>query len=232
MGRSARNKANIRTRQPLANMLFKAKNDKEKAYITELADQIKEELNIKAVTFIDSIDAYVSYEAKPNFVTLGKKVGKQMPLIVKGLKEMDGAQVAARVQAGDTIAIAGNNVSHDDINIVVNEKEGVVAVEDKGYVAILDVTLTEELKQEGLVRDLVRHIQTLRKEADFNVDDRIELNLEASDNVMAAVAAHREYLETETLARFLENGLEGADSGKEIKVGNDEIIINIKRLKK
>jgi isoleucyl-tRNA synthetase len=232
MGRSARNKANIRTRQPLAAMLFKAKNEKEKAYITELADQIKEELNIKAVTLVDSIDKYVSYDAKPNFVTLGKKVGKQMPLIVKALKDMDGAQVAARVQAGETIAIAGINVSHDDINIVVNEKEGVVAVEDKGYVAILDVTLTEELKQEGLVRDLVRHIQTLRKEADFNVDDRIELNLKTSDDVMAAVAAHREYLETETLANLFENDLENADTSKEIKVGNDEIIINIKRLKK
>ena len=231
MGRSARNKANIRTRQPLANMLFKARNAKEKEYITELEDQIKEELNIKKVTLIDSIDEYVSYDAKPNFVTLGKKVGKNMPLIVKGLKEMDGAKVAALVQAGETIAIAGINVSHDDINIVVNEKEGVVAVEDKGYVAILDVTLTEELKQEGLVRDLVRHIQTLRKEADFNVDDRIELFIDASDDVMAAVKVYAEYLETETLATLLKSSTDSYDASKEIKVGKDGIIINIIRLK-
>jgi len=231
MGRSARNKANIRTRQPLANMLFKAKNDKEKAYITELSDQIKEELNIKAVTLVDSIDDYVSYDAKPNFVTLGKKIGKQMPLVVKGLKEMDGAHVAARVQNGETIAVGGINICHDDIQITVNEKEGVVAVEDKGYVAILDVTLTDELKQEGLVRDLVRHIQTLRKEADFNVDDRIELSLDASDEVKAAVAVYREYLESETLATLLENAVESAEAKKEIKVGNEAIIINIIRVK-
>jgi len=231
MGRSARNKANIRTRQPLANMLFKAKNDKEKAYITELADQIKEELNIKTVTLVDSIDEYVSYNAKPNFVTLGKKIGKQMPLIVKGLKEMDGAQVAARVQNGETIAVGGINVSHDDIQITVHEKEGVVAVEDKGYVVILDVTLTEELKQEGLVRDLVRHIQTLRKEAGFNVDDRIELSLNASDGVMTAVSAYREYLETETLAKLLEKSALNSEANKEIKVGNEVIIINIIRVK-
>ena len=231
MGRSARNKANIRTRQPLANMLFKARNAKEKAYITELEDQIKEELNIKKVTLIDSIDEYVSYDAKPNFVTLGKKVGKNMPLIVKGLKEMDGAKVAALVQAGETIAIAGINVSHDDINIVVNEKEGVVAVEDKGYVAILDVTLTEELKQEGLVRDLVRHIQTLRKEADFNVDDRIQLFIDANDDVMAAVKSYSEYLETETLATLLEKSAGDYDASKEINVGNDAIILNIIRVK-
>ena len=211
-------------------MLFKARNAKGKAYITELEDQIKEELNIKKVTLIDSIDEYVSYEAKPNFVTLGKKVGKDMPLIVKGLKEMDGAKVAAMVQAGETIAIAGINVSHDDINIVVNEKEGVVAVEDRGYVAILDVTLTEELKQEGLVRDLVRHIQTLRKEADFNVDDRIELYIESSEEVMAAVTAYAEYLETETLAKLLEKSGAKYDASKEIKVGKDVIIINIIRV--
>ncbi|MEA2076810.1 MAG: DUF5915 domain-containing protein, partial [Candidatus Marinimicrobia bacterium] len=231
MGRSARNKANIRTRQPLANMLFKAKNDKEKAYITELVDQIKEELNIKAVTLVDSIDDYVSYDAKPNFVTLGKKIGKQMPLIVKGLKEMDGAVVAAQVQRGEAIAVGDINISPEDIQITVNEKEGVVAVEDKGYVAILDVTLTEELKQEGLVRDLVRHIQTLRKEADFNVDDRIKLYLEAGKYVMDAIAVHREYLETETLATILENNAEKYDASKEIKVGNEVIIINIIRVK-
>ncbi|MCK5817279.1 MAG: class I tRNA ligase family protein, partial [Candidatus Marinimicrobia bacterium] len=231
MGRSARNKANIRTRQPLANMLFKAKNDKEKAYITELSDQIKEELNIKAVTLVDSIDDYVSYDAKPNFVTLGKKVGKQMPLIVKGLKDMDGAVVAAQVQSGQAVSVAGINVGPEDINIVVNEKEGVVAVEDKGYVAILDVTLTDELKQEGMVRDLVRHIQTLRKEADFNVDDRIELFIEASENVMTAISAYRKYLETETLATLSEKQIKDNEASKEIKVGNEVIILNIIRVK-
>ena len=212
-------------------MQVKTRTKKEKEYSTELADQIKEELNIKDVKLVDSIDDYVSYDAKPNFVTLGKKVGKDMPLIVKGLKEMDGAKVAALVQAGETIAIAGINVSHDDINIVVNEKEGVVAVEDKGYVAILDVLITDELEKEGMVRDLVRHIQTLRKEADFNVDDRIELFIDASDDVMAAVEAYREYLENETLASLLEKPASNYDASKEIKVGKDGIIINIIRLK-
>jgi isoleucyl-tRNA synthetase len=231
MGRSARNKANIRTRQPLANMLFKAKNEKEKAYISELADQIKEELNIKAVTLVDSIDSYVTYDAKPNFVTLGKKLGKQIPMIAKGLKEMNGAMVAAQVQRGEAVAVAGISLSPDDIQVAVIEKEGVVAVEDKGYVAILDVTISKELEQEGLVRDLVRHIQTLRKEADFNVDDRIEMEIVASEDILKAVETYREYLENETLGTLLENRADSYDASKEIKVGNEGIILNIIRVK-
>jgi isoleucyl-tRNA synthetase len=135
------------------------------------------------------------------------------------------------VQSGQAVSIAGITVAPEDINIVVNEKEGVVAVEDKGYVAILDVKITDELEKEGMVRDLVRHIQTLRKEADFNVDDRIELFIEADDAVMAAVEAYREYLENETLATLLENPAGSYDASKEIKVGKDQIIINIIRLK-
>ncbi len=231
MGRSARNKANIRTRQPLAEMLFKAKNDKEKAYITELADQIKEELNIKKVSLVDSIDEYVSYDVKPNFNTLGKKLGKDMKVVAAGIKQLDGGELAAKVHAGESVLIAGITVEPQDLNVVVNEKDGVVAVEDKGYVAILDVNITDELAKEGLVRDLVRHIQTLRKEADFQVDDRIELYIDANNDVLTAVESYREYLEAETLATFLEEKADKYDASKEIKVGNDGIILNIIRVK-
>jgi isoleucyl-tRNA synthetase len=171
------------------------------------------------------------YDVKPNFNTLGKKIGKNMPLVVKGLKVMDGAELAAKVQAGQSVSIAGIDVAPEDLQVTVNEKEGVVAVEDKGYVAILDVNITQELEQEGMVRDLVRHIQTLRKEADFNVDDRIGLYLEASKELMAAVSAHLQYLETETLASLHENPVNTYDASKEIKVGKDQIIINIIRVK-
>ncbi|MBW6457799.1 MAG: class I tRNA ligase family protein, partial [FCB group bacterium] len=229
MGRSARNKANIRTRQPLANMLIKTRSDKEKVYILELADQIKEELNIKTVTLIDEITDYVTYEAKPNFNTLGKKIGKDMPLVIQGLKNMDMAAVVEKVQNGETVSINGIPVDAEDIQISISEKENIVAVEDRGYVVILDVAISRELEQEGLVRDLVRHIQTLRKEADFNVDDRIELALQASAYVLEAAGAFREYLETETLA-VLKEKLVTADAEKEIKVGNERIIINIKRV--
>ncbi|MDX9780984.1 MAG: isoleucine--tRNA ligase [bacterium] len=230
MGRSARNKANIRTRQPLANMLFKAKSEKEKGYILELADQIKEELNIKNITLVDDIRDYVEYEAKPNFVTLGKKIGKQMPLAIKGLKEMDGETVAAAVQRGEALMVNGISIDPADIQIAMREKEHIVAVEDRGYVAILDIRISEELKAEGLVRDLVRHIQTLRKEADFNVDDRIALNLKSPDSLTEALELNRDYLLGETLAEFAEISEQESEIRKEINVGNEIIIVNIKRI--
>jgi isoleucyl-tRNA synthetase len=229
MGRSARNKANIRTRQPLANILIKTRTDKEKAYLLELAEQVKEELNIKTVTLIDEITDYVTYEAKPNFNTLGKKIGKDMPRVIQGLKAMDVAAVVQKVQNGETLLVDGISVDPEDIQIVISEKENVVAVEDRGYVVILDIALSEELEQEGLVRDLVRHIQTLRKDAGFNVDDRIELALQASPEVLAATDTFRDYLESETLAS-ISNKPGNPDAEKEIKVGNERIIINIKRV--
>ncbi|MFO7841778.1 MAG: isoleucine--tRNA ligase [Fidelibacterota bacterium] len=230
MGRSARNKANIRTRQPLADMLFKAKNEKEKTYIVELASQIKEELNVKTITLIDSIDEYIVYEAKPNFTTLGKKIGKQMPLVIQGLKQMDGKKVASQVQQGKSVVVNGVEIAPEDINISMTEKENAVAVEDRGYVAILDIRLTESLKQEGMIRDLVRHIQTLRKEADYNVDDRIELWFTGSGKLMEAVRRYESYLLSETLATLSEDKGKKAEASKEIKFGNEAIIINIKRV--
>ncbi len=230
MGRSARNKANIRTRQPLANMLFRAKNDKEKSYIVELSDQIKEELNVKAITLINEIDDYIIYEAKPNFNTLGRKIGKQMPLVIKGLKKMDGKAVADKIGRGESVTVNGIEVSPEDIHIDMKEKENVVAVEDRGYVAILDIRLTEGLMQEGMVRDLVRHIQTLRKEAGYNVDDRIKLWFSGPEKVMNAVKQFEDYLLSETLAAFNNDPDEEAGARREIKFGNETIIINIKRV--
>ncbi|MDZ7796812.1 MAG: DUF5915 domain-containing protein [Candidatus Marinimicrobia bacterium] len=126
--------------------------------------------------------------------------------------------------------VNGIEIAPEDINISITERENVVAVEDRGYVAILDIRLTEELKQEGMIRDLVRHIQTLRKEADYNVDDRIELWFSGSGKLMEAVRRYESYLLSETLATLSENKGEKAEASKEIKFGNETIIINIKRV--
>ncbi|MBN2780874.1 MAG: class I tRNA ligase family protein, partial [Candidatus Marinimicrobia bacterium] len=230
MGRSARNKANIRTRQPLANMFFKAKNEKEKAYIIELAGQIKEELNIREVTLVDNISDYVTFDAKPNFVTLGKRIGKDMPKVLAGLKAMNGAELAEKVRSGESVTVNGITLEPADILIGITEKDGVAAVEDKGYVAILDIALTDDLIREGQVRDLVRHIQTLRKEANYNVDDRIAVAIAASPEILAAVGSNREYLEAETLGVLTQDVSGEGVSFKEINVGNEVIIINIKRV--
>ena len=233
MGRSARNKANIRTRQPLANILFKVKHEKEKAYIIELADQIKEELNIKTVTLIDDIDTYVSYEAKPNFTTLGKKIGKQMPQVVQGLKNIDGAVIAAQIQRGESIVIDGITIEPGDINISIKEKTDVVAVEDHGYVAILDVNITEELKNEGFGRDLVRSLNNVRKEDKLDVDERIDFSYkEASNYVITISSSMQSYIEKETLSNYRIDDIPNPDFENKIFIGNEKIIVNIKRNKK
>lgn len=141
---------------------------------------------------------------------------------------MDGREIAGKVHNGQSVTVNGIEVQPGDINITLTEKEDVVAVEDHGYVAILDIDLTPELKQEGMVRDLVRHIQTLRKEAGYNVDDRIELWFTGSEKLTEAVKRYADYLQNETLAELTEAG--EAEADKEIKFGNEAIIINIKRV--
>lgn len=228
MGRSARNKANIRTRQPLGKMMVKVREENEKTFITELKTQIMEEINIKDVEIIDDIDTFVSYEIKPNFNKLGKILGAKMPMVVKGLKNLDPTEAVAAIHAGQAINVNGIMVEPGDLNIVMKEKESVTAVEDHGYVAILDITITDELHMEGVVRDVIRHIQTLRKESDFQVDDRINLNIRGDESLLKAIEKHKNYVQTETLSITLTMDSEtDFEHEKQIKVDNKELIIHI-----
>jgi len=229
MGRSARNKANIRTRQPLSRVFIRPSGKDEGEYILDLKDQILEELNIKEVVITERSQDFVKYNLKPNFKLLGQKLGKDMPLVAKDLQALDAEEAIEKVRRGESLRVGGHTLEPSELIIAMEEQPNLAAVEDKGIFLALDTSLTPELLEEGIIRDLVRHIQTMRKEANFRVEDRIIIGIHGSQLVQDAIEHHRDYLMTETLADELTETLDLPEAKKTLNLEKSEVSIMIQR---
>ena len=173
MGRAARNTANIKNRQPIGRMFVKAPNKLSEFYV----EIIEDELNVKSVAFTDDVRDFTSYTFKPQLKTVGPKYGKQLGNIRKALNEIDGNRAMDTLNAEGrlTFNFDGNEVvlTEEDLLIDMAQKEGYVSEADQNVTVVLDTNLTPELIDEGFVRELVSKIQTMRKEAGFEVTDHI-----------------------------------------------------------
>ena len=185
MGRAARNTANIKNRQPIGRMFVKA----EKALSDYYVSIIEEELNVKQVIFTDDVREFTSYTFKPQLKTVGPKYGKLLGNIRKALSEIDGNQAMDTLNETGalTFDFDGSQVvlSKDDLLIDVAQKEGFVTEEDNYVTVVLDTNLTEELLEEGFVREIISKIQTMRKESGFEVTDHIRVYM-SDENQKAA----------------------------------------------
>lgn len=229
MGRSARNKANIRTRQPLSRVFIRPSGKNDSEYILDLKDQILEELNIKEVEITEHSQDFVKYNLKPNFKLLGQKLGKDMPLVAKELQSLDAEDAIEKVRRGESLRVGGHTLEPSELIIAMEEQVNLAAVEDKGIFLALDTSLTPELVEEGIIRDLVRHVQTMRKDADFRVDDRIIIGIQGSRLIQDAIEHHKNYLMTETLADDLTETLDLPEAEKSLNLENSKVSITIKR---
>jgi len=204
LGRAARGQSGVRTRQPLSRLLVRAPSDAAAKALDEHQAQILEELNVKAIEFIARDAGLVSYRIKPNLPILGKRYGKLIPSIRAALDEADGGAIASAVARGATFEITVGEqtleLSSDDVLIETGSAEGYACAEDAGYLTALDTTLTDDLVNEGLAREVVRSIQDARKQAGLEVSDRIVLGVSGSTDIETALAAHRDYVMNETLA--------------------------------
>jgi isoleucyl-tRNA synthetase len=232
LGRAARDKKNIRIRQPLIKLFVKLGNDNEKEFVNDLKDQILEELNIKKLEIVDNVDKFLNYEVKPNFSLLGKRLGKDVQKVSKGLAKLDSDKLVKKIRSGENIFIDNIKLAPSELLINIKEKENYSAIENNNYFAIIETTITKDLKEEGIVRDLVRNIQTLRKEADFNVEDRILLGIKTSKTIDEAIENHKEYLKTETLAKSIDKIVDTIDIEKEIKLDGESVNISIQKIER
>ena len=204
MGHAARNRSGIKTRQPLAEITIGGLSDAEKATVHHLAELVYDELNVKAIVFTEELDAFAQVTLKPNFRVLGPKYGKGVQAIAKALATADAMQTKTALETDGSLQIeaAGETYTLDpsEIDVQTQNREGFfVEVDARKFVA-LSTELTHELVLEGLARELVNKIQNMRKDADFNVSDRIKLSLtDTSPLVDEAFQAHREYILSETL---------------------------------
>ena len=190
LGRAARNGANIKNRQPLANITVVT----DKVLGKEYTDIIRDELNVKEVIFTDSASGLVSYSFKPQLKTLGPKYGKQLGEIRTLLASLDGASAKKELdgQGHITLKLSTGDIelTADDLLISAEQLENSFAVTDNGYTVALDTELTDELIAEGFVREIISKVQTMRKDADFNVTDHIDVTIKGSEKLEKIIADH------------------------------------------
>jgi isoleucyl-tRNA synthetase len=230
MGRSLRTEYSLKVRQPLNALHIVTRDAEEKKILLEMEDLIKDELNVKSVAFRENEDELVEYRAKANFRTLGKILGKDMKAAAALIEKLPLSDIHALI-AGRSIGLTlgGRTVSlaPDAVEIQRIEKESLKVINDGTLTVALDPELTPELVEEGLVRDLVRGVQNLRKERGLEVTDRIELALSGSEAVRAAAENYRQHLLAETLAEGWR--WERAADSVDIDCGEETAAVSIRK---
>ncbi len=200
MGRACRNVSNIKNRQPIGKMYVKAEFELSKYYVDIIAD----ELNVKTIEFTDDVREFSSYSFKPQLRTVGPKFGKQLNDIRKALSEVDGNDAMDEVNATGALKLSLPSgeveLEKDDLLIEIDQKEGYVTESDNKITVVLDTNLTEELLEEGFVREVVSKIQTMRKEAGFEVMDKITVSVQDNDKIIGIVSKNEAQIQSEVLA--------------------------------
>lgn len=215
LGRACRNTANLKVRQPVQKLYVKGAKF-EKAY-QELCE---DELNVKEVIFTDDARAFTTYQLKPQMRTLGPKYGKLLGKIGQHLAGMDGNDVVDAFGRGEEVSFMIDDtevkLNKDDVLTTPMNKPGFIAAEDRGVTVVLDTNLNDELIREGYAREVISKVQTMRKDAGFEVTDRISLYYEGDDELAAALEAYGEMIGRTTLATSMARGTapEGSVSQK------------------
>ena len=228
LGRAARNGSNIKNRQPLNTMYVQCDKKVEGYFI----DIIREELNIKNVDFVEDASSFVSYVFKPQLKTVGPKYGKQLGEIREALANLESSAKATLDAEGKIVlSLASGEVEllTEDILLETKQKEGVFTVSDRGVTVALDTELTPELIEEGFVKELISKIQTMRKDSDFNVMDRINVTLTGNDKLFEIAKNNESAISTVVLANSIENGEKGQLS-KEWDINGEAVTITVERV--
>ena len=201
LGRAARSKAGIKVRQPLASVKVMVKDAGEREALQRSFDQVGEELNVKALEFAESPSELYDYKVSANTPLLGPKYGKDTPKIAKGLSDMDAREVAEAVNAGRSVEVAGFTLEPEEVNLQAVEKEGLSVASEGEYAVAVPTTISAELAREGMARELVHRLQTMRRSAGFEVVDQIVSYISGDESVIETVAAFEAYIKQETLSR-------------------------------
>ena len=214
LGRACRASANLKVRQPVRRLYVKGA-----AFGEEYAALCRDELNVKEVIFTEDSRAFTTYRLKPQMRTLGPKYGKLLGRIGQQLAEMDGNDVVDAFARGETVSFRIDDteviLAKDDVLTEPMQKPGFAAAEERGVTAVLDTNLDAELIAEGYAREVISKVQTMRKDAGFEVTDRIHLSWEAEDEVSAALTQYGDMITRATLAESLKQG--AAPAGAETK---------------
>ena len=229
LGRAARNTANIKNRQPIGTMYVKAEKEMGQFYTDIIAD----ELNVKEVKFANDVESFISYSFKPQLRTVGPKYGKLLNGIRTALVEINGTEAMNELRSTGllTLDINGNKVelSEEDLLIETAQTEGYVTEADGDISVVLDTNLTPELIEEGFVREIVSKVQTMRKEAGFEVMDKIHIYAKDNDRILELMKNHKEEIMSEVLA---EDMTLGTTDGyvKEWNINKEPVVLGVAKM--
>ena len=228
MGRACRNAANIKNRQPIADMFVKAPYELD-GYYQEI---IRDELNVKAVSFTDDVRAFTTYSFRPQLKTVGPKYGKSLNGIRAYLSEADGNAAMDELKEKGSLTFDVNGVSvvlsEGDLLIDMAQTEGYVSDGDNEITVVLDTRLTPELIEEGFIREIISKIQTMRKEAGFEVMDKITVYCQGNDKIAELLTSHRETILSEVLALEVRLG-ETKGYVKDWSINGEEVTLGVER---
>ena len=232
LGRRVRTETKTRTRQPLSEAVIHLAEDP--AGLQDLLPIVAEELNVREVVFAESVAGFGRWHAKPNFKALGPRLGPRVKELATALAADDGtlAGQLARGEAAQVPAAGGNvDVEPSEVELTQEVREGWGVASEGGLTVALDLELTDDLRLEGLARELVRAVQDARKAAGFDVSDRIALGVQGDANVEAALAAHRPYIAAETLAtQVLASELPDPEFERPATLEGTEIRLTLRRV--
>ena len=214
---SLRKKEMIKVRQPLQKVMIPVLDDNQRAEIEAVSDLIKAEVNVKEIVLLDDASGILIKQIKPNFKALGPRFGKDIGLIAKEIQNFSSEQINKLDKEGSiAIVIAGNSLtlSLEEVEISSQDIEGWLVANSNGITVALDITISEELKEEGIARELVNRIQNIRKDSGFEVTDKIKVHLQKNKALEKAVESNETYIKSETLTdvlTFEENIVNGTD---------------------
>ena len=203
LGRAARQKAGLKVRQPLQQVLIKVRTGQEQRLLPTVTEQVKDELNVKELTLIQDESEVVEFTVKPNLQLLGPKYGKEVNSVTEALAEAAPGQVASQTRSGQTIKLGSYTLLPEEIVLSSGERPGYSVALEGAYAVAVATSLTPELKEEGLARELVHRIQNMRRSAKFEITDRIITCYQGDQAVQRVMAKHAAYIRQETLSREL-----------------------------
>jgi len=220
LGRAARAQSKVKMRQPLRKAVVVA-SDAERAAIERLAGVVTSELNVKELEFVHEASELVSYRVKPNYRALGPRFGKHMPQAAAAIEALEAGAVAAQLDSGGEVGVSVDGTEHtlsaEDLNLVMEPPEGYEVEAEAGHAVALALELDDELRAEGLAREIVHAVQNARKAAGLEVSDRIELSLGGDDELLAAARKHETYIAGETLATSVGYAADGSAASATIE---------------
>jgi isoleucyl-tRNA synthetase len=220
----------VKVRQPLRKAVVVA-SDAERAAIERLSEIVAAELNVKEIEFVHEEAELVSYRVRPNYRALGPRFGKNMPQVAAAVEALDADAVARVISDGGEVGItidgADHTLSGEEVSMVMEPLEGYEVEAEAGHAVALSLEVDDELRAEGLAREIVHAVQNARRQAGLEVSDRIELGLGGDDELLEAAREHESYISGETLATSV--SYDGAGAGEKTTVEGRELLISVTR---